>query len=444
MPTTQPAPNRRSKAGIPWPVFFSLPVFSWALYDFANTIFSSNMITIFFPFYLEEAIGGRSEEMQQIAGTYLAYANAAAGFFLVLFSPLFGVQIDRTGRKKWYIIRFTAVTVICTLLMGAAASAQLPGTMLGVPVSLAIVIFLFVLAKFFYSSSLIFYDAMLPSVSTPKTLPLVSGFGVAVGYIGTLAGLTVYPFIGGENFHHAFIPTAILLAVFSLPLFFFTKDEPKKREDSGKNLFSGYREIILTFRDLKNYKPAFLFMIAYFFINDALATAIAMMAIYAKTIVGFSNSQFILLYLVSTVASIGGSFLFGFIAKAAGAKNAVTAVACILLGALVIAVSATEQWMFWAAGSLFGIALGAVWVTSRTLIIELTPEGKRGQFFGLFAFSGKVSSVIGPAIYGTITLVLAPYGDIASRAALGSLIIMTIAGLIVHQKVVYSPPARRD
>ena len=91
--------------------------------------------------------------------------------------------------------------------------------------------------------------------------------------------------------------------------------------------------------------------------------------------------------------------------------------------------------MFWIAGSMFGSALGSMWVTSRTYIVEITPEEKRGQFFGLFAFSGKVSSIVGPLLYGSITLIFADLGDTASRMALGSLIILTIIGLIVHGKV---------
>lgn len=100
--------------------------------------------------------------------------------------------------------------------------------------------------------------------------------------------------------------------------------------------------------------------------------------------------------------------------------------------ALLLAVFATAQWMFWVAGSMFGVSLGSMWVTSRTLIIELSPEEKRGQFFGLFAFSGKVSSIIGPALYGTVTLLLKDYGTLASRVALGSLLILTIIGLYIH------------
>jgi len=120
------------------------------------------------------------------------------------------------------------------------------------------------------------------------------------------------------------------------------------------------------------------------------------MAVYATAIVGFSSGQFIILYLVSTVSTIIGSLAFGYITKSVGAKRAITMVALIMIVALVLAVFATAQWMFWLAGSLFGISLGSMWVTSRTYIIELSPDEKRGQFFGLFAFSGKVSSIIGP------------------------------------------------
>jgi len=166
-----------------------------------------------------------------------------------------------------------------------------------------------------------------------------------------------------------------------------------------------------------------------------------MMAIYARAIGGFSATEFILLYLVSTVSSIIGSFIYGYISRNIGSKLAVASVAGLLIVALCFAVFAIAPWMLWLAGSLFGVALGATWVTSRTFIIELTPEGKRGQFFGLFAFSGKVSSIVGPLLYGTITLVLAGYGNLASRTALGSLIILAFIGLIITLRVPYKKEA---
>ncbi|WP_404358574.1 MFS transporter [Cytobacillus firmus] len=414
-------------------LYMTLPIVSWALYDFANTIFSSNINTIFFPFYLQEVIG-ENEVLNQIASTFISYSNALASFFLVLFSPLFGVMIDRTGRKKKYIVIFTLITVMATILMGVFASSQISGKIFGLPVYLALVIICFIIAKFFFHSSLVFYDAMISDLGTKQDIPLISGFGVAVGYIGTLVGLTVYLFVGDDGFHESFIPTAILFLVFSLPLFFFVKDKPQQAKEK-QTFLSGYKEVWQTFKEMKHYKSIFTFMIAYFFLNDAIATTIAMMAVYAKTIVGFSTGKFILLYLVSTVSSIIGSFVFGYITKAKGANKAVKYVGILLLVALAIAVGAVNEAMFWIAGSMFGVALGSMWVTTRTYIVELTPENKRGQFFGLFAFSGKVSSIIGPLIYGSITLIFASYGNMASRMALGSLMILTIIGLFVHSKI---------
>ncbi|MFL0362750.1 MFS transporter [Pseudobacillus sp. 179-B 2D1 NHS] len=417
-----------------WGLYFSLPILSWALYDFANTIFSSNIITIFFPFYLQETIGG-NDQLNQIASTFISYANAAASLLLVLFSPLFGVLIDRTGKKKRYIIPFTLICVACTIGMGLAASTHSQQELFGLPAALIFVVLLFVAAKFFYHSSLIFYDTMLADLGTKEEIPLLSGFGVAVGYIGTLAGLAIYPFIGDGHFHRAFIPTAILFLLFSLPLMLAGRETRLPTSTEKKSFISGYQEVMSTFKEMKAHRIIFLFMIVYFFLNDAIATAIAMMAVYAKAIVGFSSGQFILLYLVSTIASIIGSFLFGYITKALGAKKAVNVVGIILLAALFIGTFAVNEAMFWAAGSLFGVSLGAVWVTSRTFIIEHTPEEKRGQFFGLFAFSGKISAMVGPFLYGTITLVLADYGNIASRTALGSLMVLVLIGLVVHRRI---------
>jgi UMF1 family MFS transporter len=186
---------------------------------------------------------------------------------------------------------------------------------------------------------------------------------------------------------------------------------------------------------MKAFKPIFTFMIAYFFFNDALQTAIAMMAVYSKIVLGFSTGQFILLYLVSTVSSIIGSFVFGYITKRVGAKKAVIQVSIIMIIAIVLAAITTSTGLFWVAGSLFGIALGSMWVTSRTLIVELTPEEKRGEFFGLFAFSGKVSAIIGPIIYGSITFLFADSGTLASRFAIGSLAVMVLIGLLFHIRI---------
>ncbi|MFD2358046.1 MFS transporter [Saccharococcus thermophilus] len=426
-------PSYETKRRPGWKLYVSLPILSWALYDFANTIFSSNVNTIFFPLYVSEAVG-KSESLNQIASTFISYANALASFFLVVFSPLYGTWIDRTGRRKKWLGIFTALSVAATLLMGVAGYSNPANFIFGLPASFIITVLLFVAAKFFYHSSLVFYDSMISILGNKQEIPLISGFGVAVGYVGTLVGLAVYPFVGEKDYYRAFIPSALLFLLFSLPLFFFVKEEAALLKRKA-GFLAGYRDIYATLKEMKKYQHIFTFMIAYFFLNDAVATTIAIMSVYAKAIAGFTAGEFILLYLVSTVSSIIGSFLFGYITRSKGAKKAVLYVGVMMCIALAIGSLAFSKLSFWIAGSLFGVSLGAMWVTSRTYIVELSPKDKQGQFFGLFAFSGKVSAIIGPGIYGSITLLLHSYGNIANRLAMGSLLVMVLLGIFFLRKV---------
>ncbi|WP_375217144.1 MFS transporter [Parageobacillus toebii] len=435
-------PLHETKRRPGWKLYVSLPVLSWALYDFANTIFSSNVNTIFFPLYVSETVG-KSESLNQIASTFISYANALASFFLVLFSPLYGTWIDRTGRRKKWLGIFTVLAVVATLLMGVAGYSNHGNFIFGLPVSFVITVLLFVAAKFFYHSSLVFYDSMISSLGNKQEIPLISGFGVAVGYVGTLVGLAVYPFVGEKDYYRAFIPSALLFLLFSLPLFFFVKEEAAAlKRKTG--FFAGYRDIYATLKEMKKYQHIFTFMIAYFFLNDAVATTIAIMSVYAKAIAGFTAGEFILLYLVSTVSSIIGSFLFGYITRNKGAKKAVLYVGIMMCIALAVGALAYSKLSLWIAGSLFGVSLGAMWVTSRTYIVELSPKDKQGQFFGLFAFSGKVSAIIGPTIYGSITLLLHSYGNIANRLAMGTLLVMVLLGIFFLRKVKPQAPAEPE
>jgi MFS transporter, UMF1 family len=435
-------PLHETKRKPGWKLYVSLPVLSWALYDFANTIFSSNVNTIFFPLYVSETVG-KSESLNQIASTFISYANALASFFLVVFSPLYGTWIDRTGRRKKWLGIFTALSVAATLLMGIAGYSNHGNFIFGLPASFVITVLLFVAAKFFYHSSLVFYDSMISSLGNKQEIPLISGFGVAVGYVGTLVGLAVYPFVGEKDYYRAFIPSALLFLLFSLPLFFFVKEEADALKRKA-GFFAGYRDIYATFKEMKKYQSIFTFMIAYFFLNDAVATTIAIMSVYAKAIAGFTAGEFILLYLVSTVSSIIGSFLFGYITRSRGAKKAVLYVGIMMCIALAIGALAYSKLSLWIAGSLFGVSLGAMWVTSRTYIVELSPKDKQGQFFGLFAFSGKVSAIIGPTIYGSVTLLLHSYGNIANRLAMGSLLVMVLLGIFFLRKVKPQAPAELE
>lgn len=422
----------------PIELYLSLPILAWALFDFANTIFSANIVTLFFPQFITEIVGD-DPRLEQIASTIIAYANAAAAALLILFSPLYGVSMDRTGKRKPFVVIFTILAVSATILMGVFAERDI-GEMFGIPTGLLLTVLMFVIARFFYSSGNVFYDGMLSSLGKDKEIPLISGYGVALGYLGTLFGVfTVLWLTGDGNFSGKFMYSGIFFLLFALPLFFINKDKKKSNRQLAsakrKSFFAGYVDIYHTFKEARSYPGIFFFMIAYFFVNDALMTAIAMMQPYATTVVGFSSSQFIVIFLVATVFSVIGAIVFGFINKNIGSKRTFFIISVLLGVAVLIAALPLPMWTFWLAACLFGIAMGSTWVVSRTLIIELSPEGKEGQFFGLFAFSAKVSAIVGPFIYGTITLLLADFGTVASRIAITSLLLMIIVGIIFLTRV---------
>lgn len=414
-------------------LFLSLPILAWAFFDFANTIFSANIVTLFFPQYITEIIG-TDERLEQISSTVIAYANAGSALLLILFSPLFGVLMDRSGKRKKYIIIFTLLTVAASILMGLFGGMN-TGTILGIPNGLFLTIMLFVFAKFTYGSGNVFYDGMLSSLGNKKEVPLISGFGVSLGYLGTLFGIfSVLLIVGDSGIHNAFWLSGILFLIFALPLFLINKD-PAQKVKPKQNFLKGYKDIYHTFKEARKYPSIFFFMIAYFFVNDALATAIAMMQPYATTVVGFESGVFLIVFMVATLFSIVGALVFGFINQKYGSKPTFSIIGLLLAVAITIAAIPLPMWTFWIAASLFGIAMGSVWVVSRTIIIELSPVGKEGQFFGLFAFSAKMSAIAGPFIYGTITLVLSDLGTVASRIAITSLLLMVIIGLYFHSKV---------
>src|SRR5699024_7835434 len=172
------------KSRKPLALFLSLPVLAWALYDFSNTIFSANIVTLFFPQYITEIIG-TDARLEQISSTVIAYANAPSALFLILFSPLFGVLMDRSRQPKKYIIIFTLLTVGSSLLL-ALVGGMITCTVLGIPNGSFLPILLFVCAEFPYSSGNVFYDGMQSSLGSKKGVPLMSGVGVALGYLGTL------------------------------------------------------------------------------------------------------------------------------------------------------------------------------------------------------------------------------------------------------------------
>ncbi|TCP55448.1 UMF1 family MFS transporter [Tumebacillus sp. BK434] len=429
-------------------LFFSLPILAWAMYDLANTIFSMNIVSRYFPLFVTETLG--QEDIMFSAAVSISM------IFIALLSPLFGVLIDVRQKKRPYLITFTLLSILATGAIGVV------GQMLGThPSILYVGLGLFILANFAYNASLIFYNAQITDLGSRAEMGRISGFGVALGYVGTIIGLlAITPFVtggvpdwvstllylapvepgmeGGVNLN-AFVPTALMFLVFSLPLFFLVKDRRTAAVDGqafqGSIIKEGYSRVWRTFKSAREYKGLFRFLIAYFFFTDAINTVIAFMSVYAQGVMGLSASQLTLFLLVATAFAVVGSFIMGFVTDKIGSKRSIYVVLWLWVVALIIASVANTMPLFWVTGILIGIGMGSTWVSTRTLIVELSPVEKRGEFFGLFSLSGKVSAIVGPMVWGVITYLLRDYGDLGSRIAILSLLLFVLIGMWLMRKV---------
>ena len=315
---------------------------SWALYDFANTIFSMNVATLYFSVWFIKDLGASS--------TLYAISSDISSILVVLSVPVLGALSDVRRRRKPWVVGFTVVSCVACAAIGVLGQATLPivgaqtvGTMSSAEgwhptfASLAWVIVAFTIANYTYQAAQPFYNAMMSDLAPPDEQGRLSGIGTAVGYVGTIVGLLlVAPFFGGElpllgplpaRFiaalralvpftSHAgrvstFVPTALLFLLFSLPLFVFCRDHYPVLEKTAVSWRQVFRDVLHTLRDARRYPGAMPFILASFLYQDAIGTIVSFMAIYAIKAMKFPDGTETTLFLVLTIPAIFGSYLAG-------------------------------------------------------------------------------------------------------------------------------------
>ena len=390
-----------------------LAIASWSLYDFANTIFSMNVISLYFALWVTVDHGGQD----------IFYSAALSGsmFAVAISVPLFGAISDQTGRRRGPLTLLTIISVTATALIGQASQLWTG-------------ICLFVIANYCYQSALVFYNGMLPSVARHSNVGMVSGYGVALGYMGSIAGLLlVDPFVKAGGRPAAFLPTALMFLIFALPCFLFIKDpDPKPfRIDMRK----AFRTLKNTMVNATQYHVLLKFIGIHFLILDVVNTVIAFIAVYANKVIGLTDSQIRTFLILSTLFAMLGSWLIGWQVKHKGTIPSYWTVLCLWLAALTLIVVSPGESLFWVVGPLAGMGMGGVWVVSRTIVVELSPPEKVGEFFGVYGLAGKMASIVGPLIWGSVVWLFQDTQTLKYRAAVFSLLLITIITLILFGRL---------
>lgn len=439
---------------------------SWAVYDFANTIFSMNVASLFFSVWLITDIGA--------SNTSVALASGAASILVAVSIPIFGAISDTRQRRKPWIVAFTLLAVIATAMIGVAGYTMAPAVGEGVigglaPRSVAVsgsvllvILFAYGVATYMYQGALPFYNAMLPELAPSQEWGRLSGLGTAIGYVGSIVGvMLVSPFVAGSlpvfgavpdglmnslrsiipytdrgGRMSTFVPTAFLFLLFSLPLFLYCHDH-RPRPGVPIRIRAAFASVISAFRDTAQHHGARRFIFASFLYQDAMGTIIGYMALYAVEAVGFRHGMETMLFVVLTIPAVVGSYLWGMLLDRIGPKRTLSTVLVswvVLLTALVFVPSATA---FWVIGVGFGLIYGGIGTSERPLLLSLVPDVEAGRFFGLLVLSARTAALVGPLVWSLAVDGLRPSIGTgpAYRVAVCTVIVAMATALWVLRKV---------
>jgi len=389
-----------------------LPVFSWCLYDFANTIFSMNIISLYFALWVIQDKGGKD--------IHYGLVYSASMLIVILLGPLLGRLADVYVKRRLFLIIATVVCIASTALIG---SINLLGWGLA----------LFFIASGAYQLALVFYDSLLPSVASHERVGSISGSGVALGYLGAIIGIllvSLFVNVGGEVFRErAFIPTAGLFLLFSLPCFLWVKEQGSRGEDVPLALWSQSWGVLTQHAGVLPY------LITMFLIQNAVTTIILFMGVYVVQVGHFTQTEVNTLFITSTVAAIAAAACTGKLVDRLGPLRVFRWMIPLWIIALLIAAVAQSSLGLWVAGCLVGIGLGGVWTSSRPLLLTFIPKEKSATFFGFNVLVGRFSALLGPLLWGLIVWALEPLGSLRYRVAIGSLTIFLGAALLTMRKI---------
>lgn len=404
-----------------------MAVAGWSLFDFAMTIFSLNIISRYFALWVKDDKG--QEDI------VYSLTFSASLLIVAISSPALGTLSDRYGRRLPSL--FVLLVIICLALV-----------LIGATDNLALGLILFVIANYAYQSTQVFFNALLFYLSTPATRGKVGGIGQAVGYLGALSGLfMVAPFVqkasDGKVLHvTAFIPTAVLVFVFALPIFFFVREpkvKPQDKKSVGQLVNESFTQTIRSLRRASKLPNLFRFLLARLFYADAANTTVAFMAVYATKAIGMSDDEVTIVLALGILFSVVGAFGFGFLADRIGPKKTLYVVLAGWLVVLIAAIATHEKAFFYPIAALVGISLGGLRTTDRTYLITVAPPAMLGEAFGLYGLIGEFSSIIGPILWGVVTYAMseertsfAP--DVKYRVAVGTLVILLLIGWLILRK----------
>ncbi|MCU9613378.1 MFS transporter [Caldibacillus lycopersici] len=371
---------------------------SWALYDWANSAYTIVIVTAILPLYFKSA-ATEAGISASTSTAYWGYANSLATLIVALLAPILGTIADFRGFKKRFFTFFSTLGIVFTLLLAAVPIEQW-----------FILLVVYLITSIGFAGANVFYDAFLVDVTTEKRMNRISANGFALGYIGStipfilsiaiivLAQQSVIPLSVTVASQIAFVITALWWGVFTIPM--LKNVEQKYYVDRvPKPVTSSFKKLLFTFKNIKVYRPLFLFLLAYFFYIDGVNTIIKMSTAYGSDLGIDSNTLLIVLFVTQVVAA-PFSILFGTMGNKYGDKRMIMIGICIYIFICCYAFFLDSALDFWILAMLVGVAQGGIQSLSRSYFGKLVPKESSNEFFGFFNVFGKFAAVAGPLLLG--------------------------------------------
>lgn len=378
----------------------SREVWSWAGYDFANSGYTTVVLTAVYNAYFVGVVAGDADWATLAWTITLAVSNLLG----VALMPAIGAAADLHASKKWWL---GVSTILCVT---ATAGLALTG-----PGDLWLAAVLVVISNFAFNAGVTLNSAFLPELSRPEAVGRVSGWGWAFGYLGGLVSLGLclaWVLAGqaaGESAQHYVPPTllitAAIFALTALPMFFFVRERAVRRSDEGLGSLLGQSQqrLLITLRSLPEFRDFAWLAFCGLMYQAGIAVVIALAAIYAQQVMNFSTAETMALILVVNVTAAIGAFAFGYVQDALGHKRALALTIWVWIAMVLTAAFSTSAAMFWFAANLAGLAMGASQSAGRAMVAVFAPKARLAEFYSFWNVAVWLSAVLGPLTYGLVT-----------------------------------------
>jgi UMF1 family MFS transporter len=385
------------------------------MYDFANSAFTTIIVTVVYSVYfINNVVGGASGYGEMLWGRAIGISMT----LVALTAPVLGAVADYSRSKKKLLFVNCYITVLFTALLFYVQ----PGMVF-------IGMLFFIIANFGFNSANVFYDAFLPEICSQDDIGKVSGFGWALGYVGGLLSLVAALVLVKQNVRYVFPAVALHFFAFSLFTLFWLKEfrRPSKRSNY---LRVAYQRIAYSVKNIARQPQLLRYIISYFIYNDGITTVIVFASIYGIERFAMKTTDMIIYFILAQVTSIIGAGFFGWLTDKTNVKLSLSISLLIWIAVVIWAFFCQSAFEYYFVGLLAGLAIGSSQANSRTMLSLLTPKNRQAEFFGFYTLTGRLSSIIGPILYGWIAH---KTGDI--RYSILSLMLFFILGWLILQFV---------